>query len=253
MFKMRKLYRTFFIAAVLLLFTAGVSSAAVFYLRADTFIKTMPDGTNVVMWGFAQDTAFGAMNGTITSPGPVLTVPPGDQTLTIYLDNNLPEPVSLVVPGQTATMTPVKFTDAAGRQRVKSFTHETASGNTVSVAYTWTNLRPGTYLYQSGTHPSVHMQMGLYGALKSDANAGQAYPGLAYDTEVVLLFSEIDPAVHAAVATGNYGPGKAMTSTINYAPKYFLINGSPYSAAVPPVSAGEPGNSVLLRFLNAGL
>ena len=31
--------------------------------------------------------------------------------------------------------------------------------------YTWTSLKAGTYLYQSGTHPGVQVQMGLYGPL----------------------------------------------------------------------------------------
>src|ERR1035438_6738593 len=32
-------------------------------------------------------------------------------------------------------------------------------------ALTWNNLRPGTYLLESGTHPSIQVPMGLYGIL----------------------------------------------------------------------------------------
>ena len=54
-----------------------------------------------------------------------------------------------------------------------------------------------------------------------------------------MLFSEVDPMLHNAVATGNYGPGQAVTSTMDYDPKYFLLNGEPYydagDLAVPVV------------------
>jgi FtsP/CotA-like multicopper oxidase with cupredoxin domain len=136
-----------------------------------------------------------------------------------------------------------------------SLTHETPPGNTVQVDYVWTNIKPGTYLYQSGTHQAVQVQMGLYGAVKKNAAFNQAYssPLTAHNKEVVLVFSEIDPALHNAVATNNYGPAKAITSTINYSPKYFLVNGQPFSYGRSPISAGNPGQRILLRFLNAGL
>ena len=37
---------------------------------------------------------------------------------------------------------------------------------------------PGTYLYQSGSHPAVQVQMGLYGGVTSDAAAGEVYSGV---------------------------------------------------------------------------
>ena len=138
----------------------GWSSDAVaveYYLRADTVRAPMPDGRDVLMWGFAQDSAFEAHDGDVKVPGPELTVPPGDTQLLIHLENNLPEPVSLVIHGQTATMIPVM---SGGR--VRSFTHETAPSNTTAVDYVWDNPRSGTYLYQSGTHPAVQVQMAVW-------------------------------------------------------------------------------------------
>jgi FtsP/CotA-like multicopper oxidase with cupredoxin domain len=209
------------------------------------------------MWGFALDDSFeGVELEAVSVPGPRLTVPAGDTTLTIHLDNNLLVPISIVIPGQVATMTPVFFTDGQGRQRVYSFTHETSAGNTTMVDYAWTNLKPGTYLYLSGTHPAVQVQMGLYGAVTNDVvPAGaeeEAYPDVTYDAEVLLLYSEIDPALHSAVDDGSYGT-TGPTSTVDYRPKYFLINGEPYTATTLPMSAGVMGDRVLLRFLNAGL
>jgi len=57
------------------------------------------------------------------------------------------------------------------------------------------------------------------------------------------------------VAAGTYGtpPPTGITSTMNYEPKFFLINGAPYSSSSSPLPAGNAGTSVLLRFLNAGL
>ena len=237
--------REFVLALAIVLSVAGISSAAVFNLQTGVIHKIMPDTLeDVTMWG------FGLQGGPITVPGPLLVIPPGDNTLTINLQNNLAVPVSIVIPGQMTTMTP---TFVGGR--VMSFTHEAAAGGAAS--YTWTNLRPGTYLYQSGTHPAVQVQMGLYGAVKHDFALNQAYsnPSTAYQNEVILFFSAIDPVISGHVANGTYGtpPPVGITSTIDYDAKYFLINGQPYSAASTPISAGNPGQSTILRFLNAGL
>jgi hypothetical protein len=40
---------------------------------------------------------------------------------------------------------------------------------------------------------------------------------------------------------------------VDYLPRYFLINGKPYANAPQVLTAGKPGQKVLLRFLNAGL
>ncbi len=236
----------------LLLIMAGSASAAVFNLRTGTTTKTMPGtGENVTMWGFAlvsYDIGAGVVPGddVVRVPGPALTMPTGDTTLTVNLTNNLPVPISLVIPGQRIVPTP---TYAGGR--VMSFTAEApASGGTAS--YTWNSLKAGTYLYLSGTNPAVQVQMGLYGEVRNDAAAGQAYAGIPYDSQVTLLYSEIDPALHTAVAGGTYGT-PAYPSTVNYHPKYFLVNGEPYSTAAPPLAAGSANGRTLVRFLNAGL
>ncbi len=242
------------LAACLLMASTGAASAAEFYLRADTKQLTMPDNTVVTVWGFAldADNNFATVDGTVTSPGPMLTVPPTDTTLTLRLKNNLPEPVSLVIPGQIAAMAPVFFTDAQGRRRVKSFTAE-AAANGGEATYTWTNFRAGTYLYQSGSHAAVQVQMGLFGGVKKETVAGQSYTGITHDYEAILFLSEIDPALHAAVAGGTFGPGQAMTSTVDYAPKYFLVNGQAEYTMTGVVPTITVGNRVLVRFLNAGL
>jgi len=46
---------------------------------------------------------------------------------------------------------------------VRSFGTEVVTGT--PAVLTWANLRPGTYLIESGTHPSIQGPMGLYGVL----------------------------------------------------------------------------------------
>ncbi len=221
----------------------------------------------------------------------VITVPPGN--VTINLTNNLPTPpgatagipTSLMIVGQlgvglgtTATTTPSpvhptqnatwpiagdstgpQFTPPPQGPRVQSFANEVTTG--VTTALVWNGLKPGTYLIESGTHPSIQGPMGLYGALvvttaPAGTVAGTAYPTtppVTYNADVPLLLSEIDAvqnnAVNRAVGTSGFTetavwsgqPGKcgnpptatAPNSTfgtcyppaVNYDPRYYLVNG----------------------------
>lgn len=295
---------------------AGLALGESYYLRAGVTVipaRTFNNPKAITMWGFAKCDAAFANCSSVQVPGPTLTATAG-QSLSITLMNNLngryKEPVSLVIPGLIKAMTPVWIdpvvrpfnpsapavatgnrpvpatpanqNDPAYRYRVRSFDAETPADATTTTTYTWAaaNVKEGTYLYQSGTHPSVQVQMGLYGPLIVYPGAGQAFgapgsvyaaaatqggnaarPAVAYDTEAVILFSEIDPALHDAIATGHYGPtppllnpqANWMTSTANYTPRHFLVNGAPYSPTSPAIPAGNLGQTVLLRFLNAGL
>ena len=252
------------------------SPAAEYWLCAGRTTKTMPDpdgpgplrGQLISMWGFAldnnQNLADGC-GGPPRVPGPALVVPDGDATgLTVHLRNDLPllnrRPVrvSLFIPGQAAGTAGAPagafFTDAQGRQRARSFTVETPRGGVRT--YTWPGFKPGTYLYMSGTHPALQVQMGLYGMARRDAAPGTAYAGVPYDQQVTLLYSEIDPALHRAVRLNLYGPSPRMSihSTLKYRPTYFLVNGKPFAKGVTPnIPAGVAGSTTLIRFLNAGL
>ncbi|TLZ22795.1 MAG: hypothetical protein E6K29_19020, partial [Gammaproteobacteria bacterium] len=180
----------------------------------------------------------------------VITVPTG-QNLTINLTNSLTFaggsiPTSLVIVGQlggglgtgaTSTASPDHTNaqpltwpiagDAAGTPvtgvgtppvqgtRVQSFSTEVPAGATV-VSLTWTAPRPGTYLIESGTHPSIQGPMGLYGILvvtDTTTTPATAYPAVGttaavtYNADIPLLLSEIDPVQNAAVqaAVGKTG------------------------------------------------
>ena len=257
--------------------------------------------TPITMWGFVQ-TGTGASctfatpapAATATAlPIPTLTAAEGD-TLIIHLRNNLPaagtpvyvappavvapavytEPVSVVISGQPGALTPTWTDGTTGNrtalpQRMRSFTKETPQQSQTD--YTFGPLKAGSYLLESGTHPAVQVQMGLYGVLVVRPTvAGRAYADAtsAFDSEATLLFSEIDPVLHAAIAAGTYGgaptssnpsdpaallPASWLTSTIAYHPKYFLVNGKPYTATSPSTQVGATNRKVLLRLLNAGL
>jgi hypothetical protein len=107
--------------------------------------------------------------------------------------------------------------------RVQSMATEVgavAAGTTTTpTALNWLLLKPGTYLLESGTHPSIQVPMGLIGMLvvttapTGTTAAGTAYPAVAqgtaaaqaavpavqYNAEVPLEFSEIDPVQNKTV------------------------------------------------------
>lgn len=227
------------------------------FLCAGRVARTMPDGRSVPLWGYASVPSAAELvpgcGAAATVPGPVLALPPASEsdaalTLQIHLYNDgIPEGVSLVIPGQIAALAPVRNADG----RVRSFTAEATAGATAT--YSWPSFAPGTYAYQSGSHPAVQVQMGLYGAIKRDVAPALAQPGVAYARDVVLLYSELDPELHDAVDRGDYGAAP-FTSTIDYRPRYHLVNGEPHVAgSTSPLEAGHAGQATLLRLLNLGL
>ena len=255
--------------------TAAPTFAVTYYMCAQNLTMAMPDGTDVPMWGFALDDNDNLSDGcpaAATVPGPKLTVPSGESQLIINLRNDLTgsyiEPVSVVIPGQGM---PTGFAPVFDSGRVRSFVQEAATGGGTQT-YTWNAIQPGTYIYESGTHPQVQVQMGLYGALTKDSAAGTAYPGVTYDAERDLFYSEVDPALHAAVDDGTYGTAPGPTSTLEYKPRYFLLHtydtvGSAWVDAtigLLPDGTIDPANTcidtglaigddILLRMYNAGL
>lgn len=219
------------------LFLTVVSSHAL-NLAAVEAEWTAPGSTVPIrMWGFIDDPGSCPAAPVPWKNGPKLKRKQGT-TLTINLRNCLNEPVSLVIPGQEVTPNPQVITDLQGRTRVTAFIHEAPVGG--SAIYSFNNLKTGTYLYQSGSHPARQVQMGLYGAL----TVGDYDVGVIPD--VTLLFSEIDPALH--------GTASAATP-LTYKPKYFLVNGLAYASGdpVPAIQVGRAEKTLLIRFINAGL
>jgi len=234
-----------------------------FDLTANTGYIETPDGNSVFMWSYS------VTGGHFQSPGPVLCATQGE-TVVVHLTNTLPEPVSVVFPGQAGV-------SAGGTGTPGPLTSEAAAGGG-TVTYTFEAGSPGTYLYESGSDPAKQVEMGLYGALvvRPDAascpavtGTGCAYgDGTRFDSarEYLLLLSEIDPALHHAVETvpaGTYD----FNALHN---RYFAINGrefpdtlqdngtgllpnQPYGALVRIQPNSSPTTApALLRMINAG-
>src|SRR5467141_1127986 len=157
---------------------------------------------------------------------------------------------SQVVTWSTVGSAPA-FTPPPQGARVQSFgTEVAAAGSTLGTgqvasgsALTWTAPRPGTYLLESGTHPSIQGPMGLIGMLvvttaPAGTTVGTAYPGSAagvtpvvpavtYNADIDLLLSEIDPVQNRAVNTAVNTAGFAETNVWSGQPGQCGNPGSP--------------------------
>ena len=228
-----------------------------FNLVAKTGYIDTPDGNSVFMWSYAN--ADAPDSGQFQSPGPVLCVTQG-QTVVVNLTNNLPEPASIVFPGQDAAVTATG--GAAGL-----LTTEAPAG-TGTVHYSFVAGDPGTYPYESGSDIAKQLEMGLYGALIVRPSAGPAYAygtSTAFDPsrEYLILLSEIDADLHHAVETGAAYDVNARRD------RYFAVNGrefpdtiqdngsellpnQPYGSLIrvqPTTAASAPA---LVRMVNVG-
>jgi FtsP/CotA-like multicopper oxidase with cupredoxin domain len=154
------------------------------------------------------------------------------------------------------------------------------AGNTV--VYMFTAPGPGTYMYHCHQEASIHVQMGMYGALVVYNSGDAAYlnggpgkgfggnlHGYNYTKDYILMLTEIDVGQHLAEqfagARGAYNP-------VQYQPQYWFVNGlsfpntihsgigfnwATWIAAHPnydPLIIGSVGvpDKVLLRVINLG-
>jgi hypothetical protein len=179
------------------------------------------------------------------------------------------------------------FNPPAQGARVQSFASEVAAGTTVTLP-SWNTMRPGTYLMESGTHPSIQVPMGLLGMVvvtnaptssastatppvTTETAAGTAYPNVSYDADIPVLMSEIDPvqnaAVAKAVATAGFNETAAIlvrdqisgVSVTNGGTGYAVgnavtfVGGSPTTAATGTVSAVDSNGAITaVTITNAG-
>lgn len=274
------------VAACTLALAAGQADALDVYLIAKPFDMTLPGQTTPTsMWGYAEDVGGACYNATpadaacttptATAPGPRITIDPSDPVLNIYLTNLLPEGTSIVIPGQPLPQSagsrgPTWNDGSTGNRpagnyslKMRSYGLEAPAGGTQ--VYTWDSTNPidggGTLIYHTGTLPQKQLYMGLYGALTKDALAGNVVYDLdsavtgdevSYQNDVILFYSDIDPAFNEAVVAGT------LETAIERHPSWFLVNGQPYQAgATTPLITAEDGSPLttagptLLRFLSA--
>ena len=282
-------------AATVFLLGAGIALAQQqVNLTAGSTSITLPDGSTVPMWGYTCGAPVANSTATCAASNPassgwspvVITVPTG-QGLTINLTNNLlfngnKIPTSLMIVGQvggglgsggttapspehpqqvttwpTAGAGGAVWTPPLQGNRIQSFGTEVVVGTPQSL--TWTAPRAGTYLLESGTHPSIQGPMGLYGVLVvtnapassggKETVAGKAYLNVSYDAEVPMIFSEIDPAqnnaVNAAVNTAGFSETATRGPTVGGAVAEVNITnpGSGFMKTPPAVSFSGGGGS----------
>ncbi len=306
-----KILKTAALGIFVLLLSIGLSFAQSVDLTAAASTATLPDGNSVPMWGYTCTASTAPASCDKLNPSAAgwspLVIRVSGASLTVKLTNSLPASVpetSLTIVGQlggglgtganavnsplhaqqTTTWPSVDPTTTNNPplqpKRVQSFATPVTPGNTATL--TWNNLRPGTYLIESGTHPSIQGSMGLYGMLIVTASNGDAYPGVTLGADVPMLFSEIDPvqntAVDLAVKTAGFTESAVWDGhtgkcgdpavhncyppTVNYTPLYYLINGVAFDKThassslfkTTPDGLSTPvSGSVLVRMVNAGL
>jgi hypothetical protein len=300
-----------------LLFGASIGTAQSVNLTAGPTTASMPDGSSVPMWGYSCGTATSgssvavscaAANGGSGWSPVIITVSGANPSLTIHLTNNLSFtgislPTSIMIVGQiggglgapTTVAGPThsaqsnatwpiaggaadNFTPPAQGPRVQSFGTEVAVGTPTDLM--WTNLKPGTYLLESGTHPSIQANMGLISMLvvtqapasttATETSPGTAYPNVSYDAEVPMILSEIDPVMNSMISQavntvgfleanvwsgqpggcGNPSSGSTYLTcyppVVNYTPLYYLINGVAFnrSNASSSLFPTSPANTI---------
>jgi FtsP/CotA-like multicopper oxidase with cupredoxin domain len=242
-------------AAVALILGTSAAQAKEVWLEARPFTPASGVLAGIPMWGYADcGLSFaGCAAAEATSPGPVISVP-AEEGLTIHLRNSLADPTSIHLVGRRdSAPLPVAADALRVNGRLQAFAAEVAPG--ADGDYSWTAGAlgaGGTFLYQSASHVQLQVQMGLYGAVTHDAPAAScatapcAYPSVPYASSAVLVFSEVDPALHSPASAVNASPG-------GYQPRYFLLNGKAFDGAAPPAVNATTGDRVLLRMVNAGL
>ena len=235
-----------------------------FNLYAAPFNINLSEGSSLYMWGYGDlGSGAGATHAEGSGyylpqyPGPTMIVTEGQQVTINLVNYGVPDPVSIVVPGHEV--------EATGGAEGLVTQHSTFG---VTVRYTFTAGKPGTYVYHSldGPNPGLHAEMGLLGEMivrpaDGSRSAYGAGTGTDYDQEYLYLLSEADPDVHFQMERGHYGH---FTNHDRWATVYF-VNGRVYPDLVQgdynplfphqpyqSLSSSHPRDKVLVRTANAG-
>ena len=207
-------------------YAAACTPTVTLDLYAKTGTATLFGSTATTIWGYTTNAGDPA-----GLPNPVLEVNQGECVEVVLHNVAIPEATALLFQGQD--MIP----DTSG---------VTAGGST---SYIFSASSPGTFLYEAGLIPNAQHQvaMGMSGAfIIYPATPGQAYddPSTAYNSQNIMVLSEVDPALNSSGDPSSF-------DMRNYNPRYFLINGKAFPATT--ALTGNPGEKVLMRYVNAGL
>ena len=220
-------------------------------LVAEKVQITTPDGDSIQLWAL-KDPDGGL--GKAQYPGPTIVVKQGEE-VSVTLDNSdIPQPISLVFPGQENVITECSlngstFTAAFCDSTVPA-TDTLEAGVTCKprpiqgqpvevckIRYKFVASNPGTYMYHSGVNPQVQLDMGLAGAMIVRPTAGgvgtaPVIPGVAYhnpgsddkttyDREYLFILSEMDPKLHYKAELNALD----TWDNADYVSQLFFING----------------------------
>ncbi|MGB5815557.1 MAG: multicopper oxidase domain-containing protein [Thermoanaerobaculia bacterium] len=206
---------------------SGAGATVEVTLVAEGEIKTLIDGTSILIWQFRD--LGGAGLGDLAS---ALVVAAGD-TVNVSVQNHLDRDINFIVPGVLTGSLAVM----PGESRIYSFTAPAA----------------GSYLYQDGLNDELSRAMGLTGPLvvMPADGSNRLYPGgSAFDRQYTLVLGELDDRLNRAIADGL---GYDMN---DYEPNYFTVNGLSYpdtASDTDTLVAMNRGEEVAIRFINAGL
>ncbi|HEV7465491.1 MAG TPA: multicopper oxidase domain-containing protein [Candidatus Dormibacteraeota bacterium] len=192
--------------------------------------------TPVPIWGFSLNSV-----GPATLPGPTL-VSFENESLKVNLHNQLPSSagnLSLEIPQASMSTAP----DTTG----------VANGGTAT--YTFSNLRPGTYVYEAGETANGPRQvaMGLTGMLIVRPSTWTALNHTAYNDTGSGFTAESPVELNEIDTSFNANP--AGSDLKDYTPNVFLVNGHAFDPAFPSVGSIPVSNTdrLLLRYADLGL
>jgi len=213
--------------------TSMPGTSPVFTLTTRTGYIGTPDDNVIYMWGFSAGMAF-------QHPSPILCVNEGD-TVTVIVNNTLPEDVSIMFPGQDnvlANGAPAQ-PQFDGGGNLTSLTN-VAMANGGSMTYSFVASHPGTFIYESGTNPAKQVNMGLFGAIIVRPTLGANFVNNRLDSqfnpdeEFLVLFSSIDPYLNQAVEQQVVYSKPFAFNLNNFKSRYWMINGRGFPDTLAP-------------------
>jgi FtsP/CotA-like multicopper oxidase with cupredoxin domain len=250
----------------------AAKAQSTFLLTAKTGTISTADGNSIFMWGFADGNNGNKFQhpGPVlcVQQGDTVTITLKNtlpQTTSIVFPG---------VEGVRANGKDAEPAFNATTNVLSSLTNE-AGANGGSVTYSFIAGKPGTYLYESGTDPGLQVQMGLFGVIivrptpvdptalattlsgklygtatqdpSTAARAAADKPDIVYgdgsnadaiysdNHEYLVLLSEIDPDLHAAVQQDGISTSTQYTKP--YHAHYYLINGRTFPDTIAPNGA----------------
>ena len=212
----------------LTLFSPRAKAEALTYnLVAESYVKTMVDGVNVMTWRFRD------LSG--TGPGGLesgITAQAGDD-ITINITNNLTTSIKFDIPGVLENQA------------------EQASG--ANTSYNFTAPAAGSYFIRDNKVDEFGQAMGLSAPMiimPSDGSQSLYVGGPTFDRQYTLVINEFDDRLNSATANG-------QSYDLNqFEPNYYFVNGLSYPDTANDADTKVSmllNEDVAIRFINTGL